>query len=294
MAVPADPWQRQFRRRTKQPSATANPRNPAYGAGTGWGASAPWQPSNTGLGGYNPGDDNWFKWDPSPEEAAAFPKNDPNAGLFGPPAAGGGQRSITFGGEPAYRGILDRYTADWRARLNAGLGAMRQSTLSGQRGMINRLGVRDPAAMMAALKAKGVTGITLADLQKAAENPFSDLMALDKRARGGRSTLSANLGARGGVRSGAATKGVTDIENERARAEALATEEALTGIGSSQSQLDNWAREQEDQLFQRSFDLEQQLAQMYQPRTAFWDDQYGGYVHGGYVYDQSGNVIGTV
>jgi hypothetical protein len=212
----------------------------------------------------------------------------PNYEANFPGATGQGKGRINVMGVPDYRGILDKYTSDWRARINQGLQAMNAQRLGSAKGLINRMGVRDPNAMFAKL---GKFGLTLEDLQAAADNPFSELKAIDRNAEVGRGQGLAQMSARGGLRSGGSAFLTEEVENERARSEALASEESLRGLAEGEAQVANWGQMQEDQLAQRTFDLDQSLSQRYQPQVAEWDDSQGGYRWGNTVYDQNGQII---
>lgn len=199
---------------------------------------------------------------------------------------GGG--SIFVGGEPQWRGILDRYQNDMRSRINAGVGAMQANRLSNARSIVNRLGVRDPNALLG--KFSGF-GLTLEDLQAAANNPWSDLNALGKQAQSQRGAMIADRSARGGIRSGGSTRGARLIEENRARAEAQSSQDALQALAQGQFNASEYERNQWDQFNDRSFGMEQQLAQTYQPQEAVWDPAYGGYRAGNRVYDQNGQLV---
>jgi hypothetical protein len=216
---------------------------------------------------------------------------DPNA-PGGAGGAGGGSIGIRRAA-PDYRGILDQYTSDWRARLNAGLASNEAQRLSRARQAINRLGVRDAGTLLPQLQQ---FGLTAADLQQAADNPWSDIKAIQQQADRARGQGQAEFAARGGFRSGGTSQLMEDVENQRARTEAQATQETLGGLSSDLFNAADWERQQRDELDQRSAGLETQLAQLYQPyeAQATWDPNAGGYRYQNTIYDQYGNVIRTV
>ena len=211
-----------------------------------------------------------------------------------PNAPQGGQGSINLRrGAPDYRGILDQYTGDWRARLNAGLAANEAQRLSRARASINRLGIRDASAMLPQLQQYGLTA---EDLRLAQENPWSDLRAITQQAERQRGQGEAEFAARGGFRSGGTAQMLEDVEQGRARAEAQATEETLGGLGQDLFSSAEWERQQRDELEQRAAGLEAQLASAYQPYDvqAYWDPANQGYRYGNQIYDQYGNLIRSV
>lgn len=195
--------------------------------------------------------------------------------------------------KPDYSGILSRYKGDWEARLNAGLQSMEAQRLGRARSSINRLGIRDPSAMLEKL---GKYGLTAEDLQQAADNPWSELKAITQQAERARGQGMAEYAGRGTFRSGGTARALEDVENARARNEAMATEEALSGLSGDQFEMAEWERQQRDELDQAAMGLEGQLAQAYQPyeQQAYWDPNAGGYVLGNTVYDQNGNPIRTI
>lgn len=235
---------------------------------------------------------------------ALFDFPDMQGGMFEPPArsiegwetgtvgAPGGQGSMNVWEKPDYSGILNQYTTDWRARLNSGLASMQAQRLSRARGAINRLGVRDPQGMAAKLSKYGITA---ADLQAAADNPWSELKAIQQQADRSRGQGEAEFAARGGFRSGGTSQMLEDVEQNRARTEAMATEETLGGISEDAFNAAEWERQQRDELDSRAADLEASLAQAYQPyqMEATWDQAAGGYrAPNGRIYNAQGQVIG--
>lgn len=283
--------------------------NPGWGNASNWarrrrapalGGAAPGSKAYTqsyGAGTQMPNLGNNFDWDPLPGSQDPNFWNPgewggigagPGGGNAAPGVGGGGRGSININQPVDYRGILDRYTADWRARLNTGLANMNANRLSNARSLINRMGVRDPNAALAKL---AKFGITAADLKQAADNPWSELKAITQRADRARGQGEAEFAGRGLFRSGGTAGMYEDVENERARTEAQAEQDMLQGLATGEQQVAQWQQEQEDQLAQRTSDLDMQLSQQYQPQTASWDDSQGGYRWGNVVYDQYGNII---
>jgi hypothetical protein len=195
-----------------------------------------------------------------------------------------------LGERPDYSGILSNYTRDMNARINAGMGAMEANRISNARAAINRLGVRDPNA---ALGQVGKYGLTLADLQAAADNPFSELRGIQRSADVGRAQLMGSTAGRGMFRSGMTVGGLQDIERQRATQEAQTSEDTLSALASASQQQQDWYRQQQDQAVQAANQMEAQLAQSYQPvsYTAVWNPGQGGYVANGMVYDETGRRI---
>lgn len=262
---------------------------PKTGVGLDWGAGlSGWDPSGYYKDPVN--SDANYDWTPDPGTGVINPGY--GGGAFVTPPAGQGQgqggRSININGAPDYRGILDKYSSDMRARINTGLANMNVNRIGNARALINRLGVRDPNAALAKF---GKYGITLADLQGAADNPFSELKAIEQGAARQRGQGTANFAARGGFRSGGTSRMLENVENERARNEAMASEDALRGLAQGEQEMAGWQQQQEDMLAGNLANYEMQLAQQYQPTTAYWDDSAGGYRWGNKVYDQFGNLV---
>lgn len=181
---------------------------------------------------------------------------------YGSPYPGGGGgpggRWIT----PDYSGILGSFTADARARFGAGLQAMEAQRLSGAKGAINRLGVRDVGSLLEKVKQYG---LTQADLQGAADNPWSELKALDMQKRGAWNNTVAQLASQGGFRSGGSIGARGRIDQDAARNEALLTQNALEELSQGMFQKSNWEREQRDQMEQAIAQQQASLAAAYQP-----------------------------
>jgi hypothetical protein len=178
-----------------------------------------------------------------------------------PPAASG--RWIT----PDYSGILGSFTADARARFGAGVQAMEAQRLSGAKSAINRLGIRDVPGMLEKMKA---FGLTQADLQGAADNPWSELKALDKMKADAWGNSVAKLASQGGYRSGGTINARQTIDQEAARNEAQLTQQTLEELSQGQFQKANWEREQRDQMEQAIAQQQASLAAAYQP---YWSEQ---------------------
>lgn len=268
---------------------TVNPRNIAGG---GYGAYQPWTPNNTGL--TTPGGPSWGSANGSGfiADFPDMPQHDPNAGLFGPGSNTSGRGPIWVDNRnPNYKGIIDRMTADRRARLNASLADMNIRRIGNARAAVNRLGVRDPNAMFAKL---GQYGLTLEDLQAAAANPFSDIKAIDRRAEVGRGQGLAGMSGRGTFRSGGSAQLVDEVENQRAREDAQYNEEMLQGLAEQQFQQRDYERQGLSDIDEWAAQQEAAYAQAYQPQQAEWDDRYGGYRWGNIVYDENHNIIRTL
>jgi hypothetical protein len=202
-------------------------------------------------------------------------------GVAGPYTQQAGQAAMDAGGwqqpqyeaprgrmvTPDYSGILGAFTSDARARFGAGLEAMKAQRLSGARSAINKLGVRDVPGLLEKVKQYG---LTQADLQGAADNPWSELKALDQIKAQQWQNAVAGLGARGGFRSGATIGQRENIDQTAAREEARLTQQTLEDLGQGLNQQTNWEREQRDAMEQAIANQQAQLAAAYQPYWQ-WD-----------------------
>jgi hypothetical protein len=216
-----------------------------------------------------------------------------------PPVGGGpGQTDIPGRGPitirhdaPDYSGILSAFDTDWQGKLQGSLGAREAQRQMQARATINRLGIRDPTAMFNTLQQYG---LTMQNLQDAADNPFSDLRAIQQQADRARSQGLAQYGARGTFRSGGAAQTVENVDNQRRLAEATANETALGSLNQGQFDVKQYEADQRTQHEADLGNMRGQLAQAYQPydTTAEWDASAGGYRSGNTIYDQYGNVIG--
>lgn len=215
------------------------------------------------------------------------------AGPAGGYAAPGGPtnptRSITLAGKD-YKGILDRWSADARARINTGLANMNVARLGSARSAINKLGIRDPAKALAKF---AKYGLTAADLQAAADNPWSDIKAIAQNATRDSAMGAAQAAARGTYNSGGTAALMADIENQKARAEALADQQAEMELAGGQNAMLQWQNDQENAFRSHLADLQMQFETnpAYQEQTAEWDETEGGYRHGNIIYDAQGNII---
>jgi hypothetical protein len=168
---------------------------------------------------------------------------------------------------PDYSGILNRYKADAEARFGAGLAAMKAQTQSRARSLINRLGIRNVGQMRGQLEKYGLTE---ADLQGAADNPWSELKALDYQRRNAWANRIATLGAQGGFRSGATIDTQERLANQAARSEAELTQKALSDLSEGLFGQTDWERQQRDALEQQAAQYQSQLAAAYQP---YWIEE---------------------
>ena len=187
-----------------------------------------------------------------------------NIGYHAPgqgPGGGAKGRWIT----PDYSGILGSFTADSRARFGAGLKAKQAQRLSGARSIINRLGIRDVGGMLEKLKAYG---LTQADLQGAADNPWSELKALEQQGKQAWAGTVADRAARGGYRSGGTIGSRQRLDQDLLRNEAMLTQDALEGLSQGQQGLLDWELQARDQMEQAIAQQQAALAAAYQP---YWD-----------------------
>jgi hypothetical protein len=166
---------------------------------------------------------------------------------------------------PDYSGILGSFTADARARFGAGLEAMKAQRLSQAKAAINKLGIRDVPGMLEKLQA---FGLTQADLQGAADNPWSELKALDQQKRVGWNNAVAGLAARGGFRSGATIGARENIDQTAARNEAQVTQQTLSDLSEGLFNQTEWERQQRDAMEQSIAQQQSSLAAAYQPYWA--------------------------
>ena len=143
---------------------------------------------------------------------------------------------------------------------------MEAQRLSGAKSAINRLGIRDVPGMLEKMKA---FGLSQADLQGAADNPWSELKALDKMKQDAWSNSVAKLASQGGYRSGGTINARQTIDQEAARNEAQLTQQTLEELSQGQFQKANWEREQRDQMEQAIAQQQASLAAAYQP---YWSE----------------------
>lgn len=170
----------------------------------------------------------------------------------------GGGRWVT----PDYSGILNQYSADARNRFAAGLQSKQAQRLSNARSIINRLGIRDVQGMLGKLSKYGLTE---ADLQGAAENPWSELKALEQQGKSQWANVVANQGARGGYRSGGTVGARQRLDQELARNEAMLSQDALEGLSQGQQGLADWEMQQRDAMENAIAQQQAALAAAYQP-----------------------------
>jgi hypothetical protein len=226
------------------------------------------------IGSYGPGN---LPYDPNYNPAAMIPEGGTWGGEpLGPgysgqpiPPGGGGtapQDQPQGGGgrwvTPDYSGILGQYTSDARNRFAAGLQAAEAGRLSNARGLVNRLGIRDVQGMLGKL---GQYGLTQGDLQGAADNPWSELKALETAGRQQWNQTVANKAARGGYRSGGTINARQQIDQDLARNEAMLTQDTLEALSQGQQNRANWEREQRDAMEQNIASQQAALAAAYQP-----------------------------
>ena len=226
-----------------------------------------WQGLNTQL-------KNVFGGDPYAGEQAAIGygwskglANDPyyQASFYGNAGNQGmrSRRMVT----PDYSGVLGSYTRDQEARFGAGKAAKQAQMLSQMRAAVNRLGVRDIPGMLAKL---GKYGFTQADLQAAADNPWSELKAIDYNRKNQWANKVGGLASQGLFRSGATTDAQERLANEAARREAQLTEGTLSDVGEAAFGQQDWERTERDRLDQQAAAYQAQLAAAYQP---YWIEE---------------------
>lgn len=220
---------------------------PYGGGGTDFGTNALYP------GGYNE--------PPNPVDMTTFFPGGGGTQYGGAAATGSKGRWIT----PDFSGILGSFTADARARFGAGLKAKQAQRLSGARSIINRLGIRDVGGMMEKLKAYG---LTQADLQGAADNPWSELKALEQSGKAQWANSVADRAARGGYRSGGTIGSRQRLDQDLLRNEAMLTQDALEGLSQGQQGLLDWELQARDQMEQAIAQQQAALAGAYQP---YWD-----------------------
>lgn len=214
---------------------------------------------------------------PKPAPKPALP-GDPNwaqagqYGWLGPQGYPGGMPEAPAPPErtgrmvrPDYSGILGSFTADARARFGAGLTAKKAQRLGNARSIINQLGVRDVGGMLGKL---GQYGLTEADLQGAAANPWSQLNVLQRQGQDQWQNTLANRAARGGFRSGGTIGARENLDWDLAQRENQFTQEALQGLSTGLAGEADWEREQRDQMEQSIAQQQASLAAAYQP---YWE-----------------------
>ena len=236
-------------------------------------APKPYQPTNVGWGAGN------FWKDPA--NAAYLPAS-ARPGIANPAPAwtdprfagpqgglGAGDRTERSGRmvNPDYSGILGSFTADARARFGAGQAANQAQRMSRAKAAINKLGVRDVPGMLEKLQAYG---LTQADLQGAADNPWSELKGIDFNAKRAWQGAVAQNAAQGLYRSGATVGARQDIDRTKAMQEAGLTQETLGELSEGLFGQQEWERQQRDQMEQAIASQQSSLASAYQPYWQ-WD-----------------------
>ena len=164
---------------------------------------------------------------------------------------------------PDYSGILGSFTADARARFGAGKVANEAQRLSRAKGLINKLGVRDVGGLLSKVQQYG---LSQADLQGAADNPWSELKALDFQKQRAWQNAVANTAARGMYRSGSSIGQKEDIDRQHAhergrRSPSRRSVICRRGMFGQQE----WERQQRDAMEQQIAAQQASLASAYQP-----------------------------
>ena len=170
----------------------------------------------------------------------------------------GGGRWVT----PDYSGILNQFSSDARNRFSAGLAQKQAGRLSNARSIINRLGVRDVQGMLGKLSKYGLTA---EDLQGAADNPWSELKALETQGKSAWANTVANQAARGGYRSGGTVNARQMLDQNLARQEASLSQDALEGLSQGQQGVAEWEMQQRDAMENAIAQQQASLAAAYQP-----------------------------
>ena len=163
---------------------------------------------------------------------------------------------------PDYSGILNQFAADARGRFSAGLAQKQAGRLSNAKSIINRLGIRDVQGMMGKLSKYGLTA---EDLQGAADNPWSELKALEQQGKSSWANTVANQAARGGYRSGGTINARQMLDQNLARNEAQLSQDALEGLSQGQQGVAEWEMQQRDAMEQSIAQQQASLAAAYQP-----------------------------